>query len=124
MQITGNTIFIPGSTSGIGLALALRLQAKGNTVIVGGRRTELLEQIAAEHPGIHTVRIDTADAASVRSAADEVLARHPGLNVLIAVAGIMKRSAVVESENSPCRSRKSAPGICPASKVCRPGTTI
>jgi uncharacterized oxidoreductase len=90
MKITGNTIFIPGSTSGIGLALALRLQAKGNTVIVGGRRTELLEQIAAEHPGIHTVRIDTADAASVRSAADEVLARHPGLNVLIAVAGIMK----------------------------------
>jgi uncharacterized oxidoreductase len=90
MKITGNTIFIPGSTSGIGLALALRLQAKGNTVIVGGRRTELLEQIATEHPGIHTVRIDTADAASVRSAADEVLARHPGLNVLIAVAGIMK----------------------------------
>jgi uncharacterized oxidoreductase len=90
MKITGNTIFIPGSTSGIGLALALRLQAKGNTVIVGGRRTELLEQIAAEHPGIHTVRIDTADAASVRSAADEVLAHHPGLNVVIAVAGIMK----------------------------------
>jgi uncharacterized oxidoreductase len=90
MKITGNTIFIPGSTSGIGLALALRLQAKRNTVIVGGRRTELLEQIAAEHPGIHTVRIDTSDAASVRSAADEVLARHPGLNVVIAVAGIMK----------------------------------
>ena len=90
MKITGNTIFIPGSTSGIGLALALRLQAKGNTVIAGGRRTELLEQIAAEHPGIHTVRIDTADVASVRSAADEVLARHPGLNVVIAVAGIMK----------------------------------
>ena len=43
MNITGSTIFIPGSTSGIGLALALRLRAKGNTVIVGGRRTELLE---------------------------------------------------------------------------------
>jgi uncharacterized oxidoreductase len=90
MHISGNTIFIPGSTSGIGLALALRLQAKGNTVIVGGRRTELLEQIAAEHPGIHTVQIDTADAASVRSAADEVLARHADLNVVIAMAGIMK----------------------------------
>lgn len=90
MHISGNTIFIPGSTSGIGLALALRLQAKGNTVIVGGRRTELLHQIAAEHPGLETVRIDTADAASVRSAADEVLARHRNLNVVITVAGIMK----------------------------------
>jgi short-subunit dehydrogenase involved in D-alanine esterification of teichoic acids len=90
MDITGNTIFIPGSTSGIGLALALRLQAKGNTVIVGGRRTELLERITAEHPGIDTAQIDTADAASVRSAATEVLARHPNLNVVIAMAGVMK----------------------------------
>jgi uncharacterized oxidoreductase len=90
MNITGNTIFIPGSTSGIGLALALRLREKGNTVIIGGRRTELLEQIAAEHPGIDTVQIDTADAASVRTAAAQVLERHPNLNVVIAMAGIMK----------------------------------
>ncbi|GAA0346739.1 SDR family NAD(P)-dependent oxidoreductase [Actinoallomurus spadix] len=90
MDITGNTIFIPGSTSGIGLALALELQAKGNTVIVGGRRTELLDQIAAEHPGIDTVQIDTADAASIEAAAKQVLARHPDLNVLITMAGIMR----------------------------------
>ena len=47
MNISGNTVFIPGSTSGIGLALALALQAKGNTVIIGGRRADLLERIAA-----------------------------------------------------------------------------
>lgn len=74
MNISGNTIFIPGSTSGIGLALALALQARGNTVIVGGRRAELLEQIAARHPGIGTVQIDTTDAASIASAAKQVLA--------------------------------------------------
>lgn len=65
MDITGNTVFIPGATSGIGLALALRLQAAGNTVIIGGRRRQLLEKIAEAHPGIDTVEIDTADAASV-----------------------------------------------------------
>lgn len=90
MDISRNTIFIPGSTSGIGLALALELQAKGNTVIVGGRRADLLDRIAAEHPGIDTVQIDTTDAASVESAAKEVLARHPDLNVLVAMAGIMR----------------------------------
>ncbi|MEV4173707.1 SDR family NAD(P)-dependent oxidoreductase [Nonomuraea sp. NPDC049709] len=90
MNISGNTIFIPGSTSGIGLALAIALQAEGNTVIVGGRRADLLDQIAAEHPGIDTVRIDTADAASIDSAAQEVLARHPDLNVLVTMAGIMR----------------------------------
>ncbi|WP_327179163.1 SDR family NAD(P)-dependent oxidoreductase [Streptomyces sp. NBC_01335] len=90
MDISGNTIFIPGSTSGIGLALALELKARGNTVIVGGRRAELLERIAAEHPGIGTVRIDTADAASIATAAKQVLADHPGLNVLVTMAGVMK----------------------------------
>ncbi len=90
MNISGNTIFIPGSTSGIGLALALELQARGNAVIIGGRRTELLGQIAAGHPGLDTVQIDTADPASIESAAKEVLARHPDLNVVVTMAGIMR----------------------------------
>ncbi|WP_399880404.1 SDR family oxidoreductase [Streptomyces sp. BBFR51] len=89
MNISGNTIFIPGATSGIGLALALALRAKGNTVVVGGRRTELLDQIAAAHPGIDTVQIDVTDAASVAAATKQVLAGHPDLNVLVAMAGVM-----------------------------------
>lgn len=51
MKISGNTIFIPGGTSGIGLGLALRFHAAGNKVIVAGRRKELLDRITAEHPG-------------------------------------------------------------------------
>ncbi|MFI5589928.1 SDR family oxidoreductase [Amycolatopsis sp. NPDC051758] len=90
MNITGNTVFIPGATSGIGLALALALRERGNTVIVGGRRTELLEKIAAEHPGIGTAAIDTADATSVEAAAKDVLARYPELNVLVTMAGVMR----------------------------------
>ena len=90
MDISGNTIFIPGSTSGIGLALALALQARGNTVIIGGRRTDRLEQITAEHPGLDSVVIDTTDPASIDAAAQQVLARHPDLNVLIPMAGIMR----------------------------------
>jgi uncharacterized oxidoreductase len=90
MNTSGNTIFIPGSTSGIGLALARELQARGNAVIVGGRRADLLGQIAAAHPGIDTVQIDTADPASIDSAAKQVLVRHPDLNVLVTMAGIMR----------------------------------
>ena len=90
MNITGNTIFIPGSTSGIGLSLALALQARGNTVIIAGRRASRLEQIAAEHPGLGTVQIDTTDPASIDAAARQVLERHPDLNVLVTMAGIMR----------------------------------
>jgi uncharacterized oxidoreductase len=89
MDISGNTIFIPGATSGIGLALALRLKERGNTVVIGGRRTGLLEELKAQH-GFDTVQLDTSDAESIRTAAAEVIARHPELNVLIAMAGIMR----------------------------------
>jgi short-subunit dehydrogenase involved in D-alanine esterification of teichoic acids len=88
MNLRGNTIFIPGATSGIGLALALRLQQAGNVVVIGGRRSDLLEQLAAEH-GFATVRIDTTDPASILHARDTLLASYPELNVLIAMAGIM-----------------------------------
>jgi short-subunit dehydrogenase involved in D-alanine esterification of teichoic acids len=107
MNITGNTIFIPGSTSGIGLALALELQAKGNTVIIGGRRTELLERIGAQYPGLDTVAIDTADPASIEAAAKQVLSRHPDLNVLVAMAGIMR----IEDWRSPESFLSSAESV-------------
>jgi uncharacterized oxidoreductase len=90
MDISGNTVFIPGATSGIGLALALRLQQEGNTVVIGGRRTALLDQITVEHPGLSAVEIDTTDPASIERAAARVLAEHPALDVLVTMAGIMR----------------------------------
>ncbi|KQM57076.1 SDR family oxidoreductase [Agreia sp. Leaf210] len=90
MNITGNTIFIPGATSGLGLGLALRFQAAGNRVIVGGRRTELLDRIVAENPGIDSVQIDTADAVSIERATQRVVAEHPDLDTVILMAGIMQ----------------------------------
>lgn len=90
MKPSGNTIFIPGSTSGIGLALAQRLQSAGNTVIIGGRRQELLDEIVSAHPGMSAVRIDTADPESIAAAATRIIEDHPDLNVLVTMAGIMR----------------------------------
>ncbi|RLV48164.1 SDR family NAD(P)-dependent oxidoreductase [Nocardioides mangrovicus] len=90
MDTSSRTVFIAGGTSGLGLALAESLAAAGSTVVVGGRRTEVLEQIAAEHPGIDTVVIDVSDPVSITAARDSVLQRHPDLDTVVTMSGIMR----------------------------------
>jgi uncharacterized oxidoreductase len=63
-------------------------------VIIGGRRTELLEQVGRDQPGIHTVEVDTTSAESIVAAKDDVVSRFPGLNVLVCMAGIMLPEAL------------------------------
>ncbi|MEU6698598.1 SDR family NAD(P)-dependent oxidoreductase [Pseudonocardia sp. NPDC046786] len=73
-----------------GRALAVALHERGNTVILGGRRRDRLDELTAAHPGLDAVVIDTADPESIRKAVAEVLDRRPDLDVLVAMAGIMK----------------------------------
>ncbi|WP_043667023.1 SDR family oxidoreductase [Streptomyces xylophagus] len=101
MKMTGNTILITGGTSGIGLGLALRLHEAGNKVIVAGRRKELLDEIAAEHPGIEALVLDVTDPASITRTAEQVRAAHPELNVLVNNAGIMLRENLLDPASLP-----------------------
>ncbi|WP_133785797.1 SDR family oxidoreductase [Kribbella sp. VKM Ac-2571] len=88
MRTTGNTIFMTGGTSGIGLELARRFRDLGNTVIISGRRKDLLDMIAAED-GIEGILLDVADPASITAAFEQVTGTHD-VNVLITMAGIMQ----------------------------------
>ncbi|MBP2349308.1 short-subunit dehydrogenase involved in D-alanine esterification of teichoic acids [Kribbella aluminosa] len=89
MKTTGNTIFLTGGTSGIGLELARRFRDLGNTVIISGRRRDLLDKIAAEDH-IDGIELDVADPASIATAYETVTTKYPDLNVLITMAGIMQ----------------------------------
>ena len=87
MDITNRTVFVAGATSGIGLELARRFAAAGSTVIVGGRRTDLLGKLAAE--GFATVPIDVTDRTSVDRARETILERHPDLDTVVTMSGVM-----------------------------------
>ena len=89
MRITGNTILITGGGSGIGQALASALHAKGNQVIITGRRREALEATVAAHPGMAYELLDVTDPEAVRAFAERIVVAWPALNVLINNAGIM-----------------------------------
>ena len=77
-----------GGTSGIGLELARRFRDLGNTVIISGRRKDLLDKIAAED-GIEGIPLDVADPASIAAAFEQVTSTHD-VNVLVTMAGIMQ----------------------------------
>ena len=89
MNISGNTIFIPGATSGIGRGLAERFADAGSTVIVAGRRRNLVEELVAGHENIEGFVLDVTDPRSIDAAVSTINTGFPETNVLITVAGIM-----------------------------------
>ncbi|WP_309381936.1 SDR family oxidoreductase [Cerasicoccus frondis] len=90
MKTTDNTILITGGASGIGLGLAESFYALGNKVIIAGRRAELLQTVAKEHPGMEWIQLDVSNSDDIKAVASKVIQRFPKLNVLINNAGVMR----------------------------------
>lgn len=93
IDMSGKTVMITGSTSGLGATVAQRLGALGATVIVHGRSeergAEVVAAINAAGPGRAVFyRADLASLDDVEALAAQVRANHPQLNLLINNAGI------------------------------------
>lgn len=88
MKMTNNTILITGGSRGIGRALAEAFHARGNHVVITGRRQSVLDDIVAGRPCFAGLELDLDNPASVRDLSREITAGFPQLNVLIANAGI------------------------------------
>jgi NADP-dependent 3-hydroxy acid dehydrogenase YdfG len=89
-------VLVTGASSGIGEATAVRLAAEGHRVVLGARRTDRLEAVAAriraDGGRASAVRLDVTDADGVRAAVADVVAEHGRIDVIVNNAGIMPLS--------------------------------
>ncbi len=88
-QLEGRIVAITGATAGIGLAAAEELVAQGAKVAVAGRRTERLEELAAElGESVFGMSTDVRGAAATRRFIDAAVEHFGRLDAVVANAGI------------------------------------
>lgn len=90
MKLQNNKILITGGASGIGLGLTERFIQEGNTVIICGRREDVLKEVAGRLPSVSYRVCDVASEADRVALYEWIAAEHSDLNVLVNNAGIQQ----------------------------------
>jgi NAD(P)-dependent dehydrogenase (short-subunit alcohol dehydrogenase family) len=97
MNVAGKTIFITGSTDGVGRYVALQLAAQGANLLIHGRDeargNEVVDQITRAGKGKAAFyQADLASLAEARKLADRVKTDHERLDIFVSNAGIGSRN--------------------------------
>ncbi|CEF41435.1 MULTISPECIES: SDR family oxidoreductase [Acetobacteraceae] len=99
-NIKGKVVAITGASSGIGEATARRLGQAGAKIVLGARRFERLERIAADiiltGGEALAVDLDVMDRGSVDAFAETAISKFGALDILVNNAGVMLLSPLAE----------------------------
>lgn len=90
-------VIIMGASSGLGLELAKLYIAKGCTVGIAGRRTELLQALQTTYPGLHVKTIDV-NRPEAPELLEELIADLGGMDLYIHSSGIGHNNPVLDPE--------------------------
>jgi NAD(P)-dependent dehydrogenase (short-subunit alcohol dehydrogenase family) len=94
LQLTGKLALVSGSTAGIGHAIASALAAEGARVIVNGRSQPAVDAaVAGIQAGPGGEVLGFAGDLSQASVAEALVARHPGIEILVNNLGIFEPKA-------------------------------
>ena len=93
-------VFLTGASSGIGAALARHYGARGATLGLVARREEALQRVGRESGGTFAAyACDVSEAAALRAAAQDFIARHGVPDLVIANAGISHGTLTEHAED-------------------------
>lgn len=92
MSVEGKHALVTGGGSGIGLAIARDLAARGAKVTITGRRIEVLQEVAG--PGIAALQMDVRDEAQIRDGLAEAVEARGPIQICVANAGIAEGRSV------------------------------
>jgi uncharacterized oxidoreductase len=98
MNLSNNKILVTGGASGIGLGLTERFIKENNTVIICGRREDVLKEAAEKFPSVITKACDLSSEAEREELFNWVEANHPDLNVLVNNAGTQNWMNVTDDD--------------------------
>ena len=100
-SLQGRVALITGGGTGIGFDIAKFFLASGATVVITGRREEVLKEAVANlGSGAHYAVNDVSDLSLTSQLVAELVAKHGGIDILVNNAGInMKRPAVEVSDD-------------------------
>ncbi|MFC0685774.1 SDR family NAD(P)-dependent oxidoreductase [Novosphingobium clariflavum] len=87
-SLTGRTVFVAGASSGIGAGFARAVHAAGGRAVLGARRVDRCQALAAELGDALAVELDVTDEASVRAAFDAAEARFGVIDGVVCNAGV------------------------------------
>lgn len=92
---SGKTAWLIGASSGIGLATAQALHARGARVAVSARKASALAEFVQAHPGAVALPLDATDPQALREAAGQLMASG-GLDLVAYCAGHYKAQRAFE----------------------------
>ncbi|MCV9929808.1 SDR family NAD(P)-dependent oxidoreductase [Flavobacterium sp. LS1R49] len=100
MKTTGNTVFITGGSAGIGLAIAKKLSAAGNKIIINGRNEERLQNALKQLDNAIAIQGDLSLETDRVRIATQLKENYPEVNIIINNAGAAFAYLLSETKNA------------------------
>jgi NAD(P)-dependent dehydrogenase (short-subunit alcohol dehydrogenase family) len=96
-DLTGRVALVTGGGTGIGLGIARGLAEAGATLVLAGRRAEV---VSAALPRAEGVKLDVTNRAAIDAVVADVVQRHGQLDILVTSAGTNRRLPTLDYDEA------------------------